>query len=416
MTNTINILQYNINGLFNNIADLKLLNNNYKFAICCLQETHTNYKTAPSVSGFNIVSNYKSNCDSTQGVAILLKSNIPFENIKISSNLQIVAIRAKLPLPVTICSIYLHPNLKISEIDIQAIIDQIPRPFMILGDFNAHSPLWGSEKRNYKGKVIEDIINTNHVGLLNDGTPTYLHPATGTWSNIDLSIVDVSLIQKFYWRVLPQMMSDHSPIVISYKSQENCSSSAIHNNENKINFNKINWDKFEKIILNIEYGNSDSIDTAVEIFTGAIHAALMNSQINQKYHKHQKSVPWWTKEINILFKKKEKALQIFSRNPNTENKKTYFLLRREFRDRVVKEKHRNWTQFVNSIDDSTKSVEVWKKINNISGKKPKSHSILLDINNTLVADPLAVSNELAKTFVGNNPEHSEYQLNMAFFL
>ena len=168
MTNTINILQYNINGLFNNIADLKLLNNDYKFAICCLQETHTNYKTAPSVSGFNIVSNYKSNCDSTQGVAILLKSNIPFENIKISSNLQIVAIRAKLPLPLTICSIYLHPNLKISEIDIQAIIDQIPRPFMILGDFNAHSPLWGSEKRNYKGKVIEDIINTNHVGLLND--------------------------------------------------------------------------------------------------------------------------------------------------------------------------------------------------------------------------------------------------------
>jgi len=61
-----------------------------------------------------------------------------------------------------------------------------PSPILLLGDFNAHSTLWGCCKTDLRGKMIEDLLLKHNLSILNDGSNTYLHPATGSSSAIDL--------------------------------------------------------------------------------------------------------------------------------------------------------------------------------------------------------------------------------------
>ena len=49
---------------------------------------------------------------------------------------------------------------------------------MIMGDFNAHNPLWGSDKVTDKGKIIEDVPSNLNLCILNDGSNTF---TPGQW-------------------------------------------------------------------------------------------------------------------------------------------------------------------------------------------------------------------------------------------
>ena len=70
-------------------------------------------------------------------------------------------------------------------------------------------------KTTIRGEKIEDFLLKHNLSVLNDGSPTYLHPATGSLSAIDLSITEPSLFLDFSWSVdSDQHGSDHFPIVI----------------------------------------------------------------------------------------------------------------------------------------------------------------------------------------------------------
>ena len=75
----------------------------------------------------------------------------------------------------TICSIYAPPNKYIDIKDLEHLLSQMSEPVMLLGDFNSHNPLWGSEHLTPKGRVIENFISQNDLCLFNDGSPTFLH-------------------------------------------------------------------------------------------------------------------------------------------------------------------------------------------------------------------------------------------------
>jgi len=49
------------------------------------------------------------------------------------------------------------------------------------------SQQWGTNKRSSRGKMVEDFLKSN-PSLLNSGSPTYLHPATASFSAIDLNV------------------------------------------------------------------------------------------------------------------------------------------------------------------------------------------------------------------------------------
>ena len=59
---------------------------------------------------------------------------------------------------ITICSLYLPPHCKFSKHDLENLINQLPRPYLLLDDFNSHSKLWGCLDTNDKGEIIENFI------------------------------------------------------------------------------------------------------------------------------------------------------------------------------------------------------------------------------------------------------------------
>ena len=113
------------------------------------------------------------------------------------THLQAIAIKVILKKPITICSVYLPPRSDISITDIQSLIDELPRPFLLLGDFNADNSFWGDDVLDSVGKIIEDIINANDIVLLNDGSMTYHNIHFNSYSAIDLSICSSDIALDF---------------------------------------------------------------------------------------------------------------------------------------------------------------------------------------------------------------------------
>ena len=121
----------------------------------------------------------------------------------------------------TICSIYAPPNKYIDIKDLEHLLSQIQEPVMILGDFNSHNPLWGSEHLTPKGRVIETFMSQNDLCLYNDGSPTFLHSGNGAYSAIDLSFASQTLFDRFSWDVHEDCSgSDHFPIILREKGRD----------------------------------------------------------------------------------------------------------------------------------------------------------------------------------------------------
>ena len=74
-----------------------------------------------------------------------------------------------------IINIY-NPCIQIKHKHIDQIIDKIKSAnFIICGDLNGHSPLWGSSKTDCNGKIIEDIIEKHDLVCINNGSGTRMN-------------------------------------------------------------------------------------------------------------------------------------------------------------------------------------------------------------------------------------------------
>ena len=136
----------------------------------------------------NIVLYITKNETAAGGVSIFINNNTPHSHIPLNTNLQAIAVSITLYRVITLCSIYIPPSSRLSLKDLDDLVPQLPSPFILLGDFNGHNILWRSKDINDRGGIIENFINNHGLCLHNTKTPTYLHPAIGTYTSLDLSI------------------------------------------------------------------------------------------------------------------------------------------------------------------------------------------------------------------------------------
>ena len=127
--------------------------------------------------------------------------------------------------------------ITLQPFDLTNLIEQLPAPFMIMGDFNAQNLLWDSDKITDKGRKIEDVTSHVNFCILNDGSNTYLHPGHGFYSSIDLTIVDPSLLIDFNWFVHDDLCgSDHFSISVNTNDRfENYSKNGIVEKPTELN-------------------------------------------------------------------------------------------------------------------------------------------------------------------------------------
>ena len=128
------ILSWNIRGFNANKKELHLLLSNKPIAVC-LQETISPNDKEIHLPRYTIL---KTNTN--RGNALCIRSDCLCTTVSLNTPIEALVVRILLHKTVTICSVYISPSKTVSKTDLINLANQLPAPFLILEDFNGHSP------------------------------------------------------------------------------------------------------------------------------------------------------------------------------------------------------------------------------------------------------------------------------------
>ena len=146
------------------MGEIQRLLREYEPLCICLQHIGSNIK---SIGNYHQASIREPN-NGTLGTAIYVHNKITYDNININNDiLQLSAIKLHLPnnKKITLCNLYNQPNQNYDLKLLPRILSNIPQPILLVGDFNAHHPLWEENvlEADSNGNKIEHIIlNENY--------------------------------------------------------------------------------------------------------------------------------------------------------------------------------------------------------------------------------------------------------------
>jgi len=288
------ILYWNCRGYAANFEDLKILLLNHHPNIVCLQETfHGNNIPFPprrySIISAKPVVDYPQGVRPSRGAITLIHTSIPYQEIDLLTPLEAIAIRLHTTKPITVCNLYITPNENLRQQHLNNLIQQLPPPFILVGDMNAHNQMWGSLVTNDHGRVIENILMTTDACLLNTGEATHEHLQTGTSSCIDLCLVSSLLLTSYEWvREEDLHGSDHYPIMV----REN--PILPPSVPQRFLLNRADWPQFNLLTdKNYDHLKTLSTDEMTTGFTSSLIEAADNSIPKSSGIVRPHAVPWW---------------------------------------------------------------------------------------------------------------------------
>lgn len=240
------IISWNLNSLKSKLPELQIIVTQNNPDIILLQETRL--KPQENYLFKNFILHRKDIHDSPiarGGVLVAVKNNIYSEPVHLQTNLQAAAVTIRNPVRMTFCSIYLHQTDDISEDTLTHLIQQLPTPYIISGDFNAHNTLWRSQTTNIRGQNIEKFLHKTDVVLLNTGKNTHFNSYSGNFSAINLSICSSTLAHITTWNPLTSLhSSDHFPLLLNVETQNEQASSKFPTWKIK----EADWTKFTRLV------------------------------------------------------------------------------------------------------------------------------------------------------------------------
>ena len=195
------------------------------------------------------------------------------------------------------------------------MIQQLPAPFVLVGDFNAHSPSWGDVRQDSRRQMVEKLLDDYNLCLLNTGEPTYRHHSHHSFSVPDLSICDPSLVLEFDWLTHNDLCgSDHFPIVLTTSHKED-ESAAEH-----WRFDRADWMSFRTLCASRLSGELALSEDPVAQFTDTL-TEIANENIPKSHISKNKllKAPWFNDACKQAIKERQKAQRKHFRNPNAEN-------------------------------------------------------------------------------------------------
>ena len=390
------LLQWNCRGLKANRSDLDLLIAQYRPAIICLQETlvHHTYHQFRSHVSYDLQATTDNLGRPHGGVSLLVGLKIPHHQIALDTHLQAIAVQVTLHRTITVCSIYISPSQPCNIQDLDHLLQQLPAPYILLGDFNAHHTLWGDERVDGRGKIIEDFTINNNLCLWNTGTKTYLHPGSGSTTCIDLSICHSSLFLDFNWLVHDSTCgSDHFPLVmhtIVPQMEEHVPHWQLH---------KADWEFFHQLCTNsILAEDYLSSEDPMGDFTSTLNAIADKSIPKSKPVLAHQPKPWFDEDCHSAIQSRNKALRDFQRCPTPENLILYRQSQAQARRLIRSKKRWSWRMYVSRLTSSTPLKNTWDMVRKIIGKPstPKIHHLL--VNGLSITAPQDIANTMATTF------------------
>ena len=399
------IIQWNCRGFRANFNEISLLINSFEPIALCLQELLLSDTYAFNNRHYNLLTNLPpttSNNRPQGGAGILVRKTIPHSVIPLNTTLQAMACRTSIPQPITLCSIYLPPPSAWTHADLISIILQLPSPVLLLGDFNAHDSLWGCTTSDKKGREVVNFLLKTNLCLMNTKAATYIHPATGSRSSIDLAICDPALYLDFSWQVHDDLCgSDHLPIILKHLT------GTVPTSPQHWNLVKANWGEFTSLCLvHLKYDDLAHLPDPIEGFNSAVLSIAEKTipKTSSKPKKHNK--PWFDDECKTAVSERKKALQVLASKVNAVNLTNLRVYRAKARRTINLSKRNCWQSYVSKLNSQTPMKKIWSMIRRISGRPTTTPTNHLLVNSTSIEQPTEIADTLASTFAHNSsPDH-----------
>ena len=216
----------------------------YNPAVFCFQETFLKPDDTISFKGFNLYNYVHTDCLRTSGGAsIFVKSIFPQRKIDLQTNLQETAVSVTLDREITICSVYIPPSFSLNSQHLDNLLQQLPSPYIIFGDFNGHNIFWGGQNNDSTRELIENFITKNDICIMNDKSYTYHSPSTKGF----LHLLIFPSVTHHCFLIIIGLYVNTNTIVITSLSLLSRTLFSTEDHNPKWKLNRANWDLFNTL-------------------------------------------------------------------------------------------------------------------------------------------------------------------------
>ena len=187
LSNSLNILQFNIDGFSNKKTELAHFLDKNNIHIALLQETQKGKFTDLHVPNYTPT---HCDCSQCQGTVTYIRNDVTGKTTNQPENSTCIQ---KTTLwhsgeKYQIYNVYHPPG---STLQLQnTFTESVFQKTVIAGDFNSHSPTWGYKDLDSNGKVVEELVHSTNLLLAQNQTKVAQHYYT---KQLKLSIGQISV-------------------------------------------------------------------------------------------------------------------------------------------------------------------------------------------------------------------------------
>lgn len=394
-----NLLQWNARSLICNGQEFKqfVTSDEIIYHVVCVQETWLKPSLDFVLPGY--VSVRKDRQDRVGGgCATFIRAGVEFRVVSVESSLEVLVVEIWSNTGRFSLINFYNPCLRLCPAELDDVLRQVRTPVIWTGDFNAHNDLWGSDRTDGNGEVVENMMYDFDLVCLNDGRATRVQLGSSTTSCLDLMIVSGELAGKGEWDVLDphNLGSDHFPTLGSFGLQL---PTGVSMSGGRFNFVGADWEKFESMCDSLLPGVQDlSIDRWNSDLTNLISVAAASAIPKKGVGSLKKVVPWWSKECDMAIKDRNLAFRKLRRFPTVDNLVRYKYCRALARRTIKSAKRNSWREYCASLAGDTPISNLWSTVKKMNGVTRKLDVPVLVVENVTAVSPAEKANLLVETF------------------
>lgn len=340
------IWQWNARRISGKIPELSILLARFRVPIIVVSETG-----AKDLSIRGYTDHHSSFRSGNIHASIYVRNDLPHLKINLPPTQDgvdacMVSVKSKVLLH--ICSVYVDGHIRLDPTFFIELAKKYVN-LILLGDFNAHSELWGGV-REIRAEPIHKILEDSDLILLNDGSHTYFQDNYS--SALDLSFASSSIATSFSWHTSQERLgSDHCLINVhtSLLSDKAYTNRLFHTN----------WAHFRELSA-----QSNPCDLDVLSLQNSIHTFMKKATKSRKY------VPGcFTKplEINRLMALRRRLNGQLRRSGDISIRSQINRVTAKLRRLIKQDRRASWKRFCDGIDHRTLDTQIWKRLRTIQG-------------------------------------------------
>ena len=367
-TQELKIVQWNCHSLSNKLSNFKLNIYTSKPHVVCLSETWLSPNYEPNVINYNAIYKHRGAPQPGGGLAVFVRSDITYLEQVLQpfpqGFLEVCAIKIYLKnnVPFSILNVY-NPNENVSPQEFNHYFHQLEPSCLIVGDFNAHSPIWEPGKTsNHSGRSLENILlNNATLSLLTPPSlPTFFSTYHNSFSTLDLSIISTNLLPLASVSTESDMGSDHYSVITCVGIE----APTVHYRARPSwRFERGSWGAWAVALQQRGITPSHNFEASCEDFANSIvsSSAEVFSQtkeiVNPRYNK-----PWWTCECAQAVEARRAAKRALISKPSPATLVAFKRCSAKVKWEVKKAKQESWRDYCSRITSDTPISQLWNHV------------------------------------------------------